>query len=372
MKYRKLGRSKESVPLIGQGCMGVGGELSADVTQDTQQIDALRLGIELGMTLIDTAEVYGSGHSEELVGRAVRGIRKKVFISTKFSPENNGYEAVLRAAEGSLRRLGTDYIDLYQVHWPNPVIPIEEAMRALHKLIRDGKVLHMGLSNFSVPEMKAARLTVQGSDIVSNQVEYNLFDRFTEQRILPYCVNESITVLAYSPLDKGRFSVGDSLLQTIAHRYGKTPSQIALSWLIRQPQVVVIPKASNPAHVRDNAAAADFELSVEDAAEIEKAFSAEPLRVPVDEISVSVQGEGNRKVYQTLEQALHNEYHFTPSPKELADDILKGEPIKPVRLVLVEAATHRYDLIEGRIRYWAWVIAYGGVRPIPALIRQSR
>ena len=324
------------------------------------------------MTFVDTAEVYGGGHSEELVGLAVRGIRDKVFISTKVSPENNDYEGVLRSAEGSLRRLGTDYVDLYQVHWPNPMIPIEETMRAMCKLIQDGKVRYLGLSNFSVPEMKVARLALHGVDVVSNEVEYNLFDRFTEQRILPYCVNESITVIAYSPLDKGRFSVGDSLLQNIAHSYGKTPSQVVLNWLIRRPQVVVIPRASNPAHVRDNAAAADFELSEEDAARIGDMFSVDPVLVPVDEISVSVQGEGNRKVYQTLEQALRNDLNFTPSPKELGDDILKGEPIKPVRLVAVGAATHRYDLVEGRIRYWAWVIAHDGARPIPALIRHSR
>ena len=352
--------------------MGVGGELSADSTRDAEQIEALRIGIDLGMTLIDTAEVYGNGHSEELVGHAVRGIRDKVFIATKFSPENNGYENVLRAAERSLRRLRTDFIDLYQVHWPNPSVPVDETMQALAKLVEAGKVRHVGLSNFSVAEMRDAKSAVPELNVAANQVEYNLFDRFIERMILPYCRAERMTVIGYSPLDKGRVAAGDQLLREIGLRYGKTPAQVVLNWLVRRPEVIVIPKATNPVHVRDNAAAADFVMSDEDARLIGEAFSAEPTLVPIKDISVSVHGEGNRKVYQTVEQALQNELNFTPSPSELAADILKGEPIKPVRVVPVIAESHRYELIEGRIRYWAWVIAHCGNMPIPALIRHSR
>jgi diketogulonate reductase-like aldo/keto reductase len=372
MKYKKLGKSQQPIPVIGQGCMGVGGELSADASRDADQVRALQTGIELGMRLIDTAEVYGNGHSEELVARAVRGIRDSVFIATKVSPENNSYDDVLRAADASLRRLQTDYIDLYQVHWPNPSIPIRDTMRAMCELVKDRRVRHVGLSNFSVSEIREARRYLDGVDIVSDQVEYNLFDRFIEKAVLPYCTDEGLTVIAYSPLDKGRFPVGDSLLQEIATEYCKTPSQIVLNWLTRQRQVVAIPKASTLAHVYENACAADFDLSEEDVRRINDIYSATPELIPVDDISVSVRGEGDRKVYQTIEQALRNELKFTPSPKELANDILKGEPIKPVRVIPADAGSHRYDLIEGRIRYWAWVIAYSGKRSIPALIRGSK
>ena len=372
MRHRTLGRSTESIPVISQGCMGVGGELSADSTRDAEQIEALRIGIDLGMTLIDTAEVYGNGHSEELVGLAVRGIRSEVFIATKFSPENSSYENVLRAAERSLRRLRTDFIDLYQVHWPNPAVPIDETMRALEKLVEAGKVRHVGLSNFSVAEMREAMLAVPALSVAANQVEYNLFDRFIERRILPYCLAERVTVIAYSPLDKGRVSPGDHLLREISLRYDKTPAQIVLNWLVRQPEVIVIPKAINPVHIRENAAAADFVMSDDDACRLGEAFSAEPILLPTMDINVSDHGEGNRKVYQTVEQALQNELNFAPSPSELAADILKGEPIKPIRVVLADAESHKYELVEGRIRYWAWVIAHGGNMLIPALIRNSR
>lgn len=370
MIVKNLGMTDTVVAAIGQGCMGIGGELALDTTRDQEQVAALRLGIDLGMTFIDTAEGYGKGHSEELIGQAIRQQRERAFIATKFSPENNGYDDVLRAAERSLARLQTDYIDLYQVHWPNPAIPIEETMRAMEQLVRDGKVRYVGLSNFSVPELKAAASAVDELAIVSNQVEYNLFDRFIEKQILPHCVANGISLVAYSPLDKGRVSTGDAVLEKIGSRYGKTAAQVTLNWLIHQPNVIVIPKATNSNHLRENATSADFSMTDEEYREIGMAFSVEPALVPVDKISVSIQGEGARKVYQTLEEALKNELHFSPSPKQLADEILKGEPIKPVRLVSAES--DRFDLIEGRIRYWAWVIAHGGVVPIPALIRKLR
>jgi len=367
MIFKNLGNSSTKIAAIGQGC---GGELSVGGTRDAEGVKAVRTGIDLGMTLIDTAEAYEEGHSEELVGKAVQGIRDKVFLATKFSPENNGYEGVLRSAEGSLRRLRTDYIDLYQIHWPNPIIPIGETMRALDKLVRDGKVRHVGVSNFSVSEMGAARSAVPELEVVSNQVEYNLFDRFVERSILPFCRSVGMSIIAYSPLDKGR--VANDILLEVGGRYGKTPAQVVLNWLTAQPGVIAIPKAGSLGHVRDNAAAADFALQPEDIERIGRAYCAQPALLPVDEISVSIHGEGNRKVYQTIEQALRNELNFAPSPSELAADILRGEEIKPVRVVRSKEPTHQYDLIEGRIRYWAWVIAYRGEQPIPALVRQSR
>lgn len=370
MILKELGRTGTSIAAIGQGCMGIGGELTTDSARDAEYVHALQMGLDLGMTFIDTAEVYGSGHSEELVGRAVKGRRAEAFIATKFSPEHNGYEDVLRAAEASLERLGSDYIDLYQVHWPNPAIPIAETVRAMEGLVRDGKVRFCGVSNFSGPEMRAAT-AVGGLAIVSNQLEYNLFDRTIEQGVLRDCVADDVTLIAYSPLDKGRVSSGDAVLERIAARHEKTPAQVVLNWLIRQPRVTVIPKARNPIHIRENAGAAGFELTGNECEEIARVFSAEPTMIPVDRITVSVHGEGARKVYQTLDEALANALRFSPSPSQLAEDILKGDPIKPVRLVRSPISPDRYDLIEGRVRYWAWTIAHGSGASIPALIRTS-
>jgi diketogulonate reductase-like aldo/keto reductase len=374
MKYKILGKTDEKIPVIGQGCMGIGGDLKYNSSEDRQQIDALKLGIELGMSLIDTAAVYGGGHSEEIVGQAVQGQRDKVFIATKFSPDNNSFEKVIQSAEDSLKRLKTGYIDLYQVHWPNPSIPIKDTMMALEILLKQGKIRFIGLSNFSVSEIQEAQAFLGDATIVSNQVEYNLFDRFVEGNILPYCEKEKLSLLAYSPLDKGHMAGNWEVLWKIADNYGKTAAQVALNWLVQQAPVVVIPKATNPKHIRENATSMDFSLSKSDQSMIDQVFKAEPEKIPTDSICVSLEGEGNRKVYQSLEQALENRFGFTPSPSDLADDFSRGETIKPVRLIRNNnpSSAYKYDLIEGRIRYWAWVIAYQKVKaPIPAYIRNK-
>jgi diketogulonate reductase-like aldo/keto reductase len=371
MKYKKLGQTKDEIPAIGQGCMGIGGEFSMDVAEDQKQIKALRLGIDLGMTFIDTAEVYGGGHSEEVVAKSIHGIRHQVFIATKFSPKNNGFDDVLKSAELSLKRLNTDYIDLYQVHWPNPTIPVEETIRAMETLLQQGKARYLGVNNFSVRELQQAQNALGGNKLVSNQVEYNLFDRFIEGNILPYCEDHKYSVIAYSPLDKGKLAPRQQRLQEIAQEYEKSVSQVILNWLICRSPVVVIPKALNVNHIRENAEASDFVLSEEHRQEIDSLFPSEPHYIDPKLISVSTTGDGNRKVYQTLEDALKNPLNFVPSPSELAEVIKQGEPVKPVRLT---PNTNRnegfeYDLIEGRIRYWAWVIAFNSQKPVPSYIR---
>lgn len=371
MKYKKLGQTKDEIPAIGQGCMGIGGEFSMDVAKDQKQIKALRLGIDLGMTFIDTAEVYGGGHSEEVVAKTIQGIRHQVFISTKFSPENNGFDDVLKSAERSLKRLSTDYIDLYQVHWPNPKIPIEETIRAMETLLQQGKVRYLGVSNFSVREMQQAQNALGNNSLVSNQVEYNLFDRFIDKNILPHCEQQGYSVIAYSPLDKGKLTAHQQRLQVIAQEYGKSISQVILNWLICRSSVVAIPKATNEKHVRENSEASDFEMVDEHYQEIDCLFPSEPHHIDPKLIRVSPRGEGNRKVYQTLEDAVNNPLNFIPSPSELAEDIKRGEPVKPVRLCpnTNPNESFKYGLVEGRIRYWAWVIAFNGEKTVPAYIR---
>lgn len=376
MNYKELGKKHTKVPAIGQGCMGIGGYLSRESLHDDNQIKALRLGIELEMTFIDTAEAYGNGHSEEIVGRAVEGIRDKVFIATKVSPEHLSYDALLRSAEGSLRRLKTDYIDLYHVHWSNPKIPISETMRAMKRLLKAGKIRYVGVSNFSLTELKEAQAAISEDEIVSIQTEYNLFDRSIENNILPYCEHEGITTIAYSPLDQGKIASGDKrieALEMIADKYSRTIAQVALNWLISHPSVIVIPKATNPEHIKENAAAADFELSDEEFKEISEIFAQECVYVPTDRIRVIKGGQGNRQVYHTLEAAIENKLGFVPSPVDLAHDIREGEVLKPVRVIRSTDKTgnYDYDLTEGRIRYWAWVIAYSGEKMIPVYIRDK-
>jgi diketogulonate reductase-like aldo/keto reductase len=326
------------------------------------------------MTFIDTAEVYGDGNSELLVGRALSGRREKVFLATKFSPENSSYKKVITSLENSLCRLKTDYIDLYQAHWPNPSIPIEETMGALAKLKGDGKVRNVGLSNFSKREFIQAQANLIDFRIVSNQVELNLVDRFAQQELLPFLQSIESTLIAYSPLDKGRNASGDPrevVLSRLSDKYGKTTSQIALSWLISQKNVMAIPSSSNPKHLEENAMAMWIELEKSDLDEIDEIFRPKLLQIPCEAIRVSLSGEGGKKVYQTRAEAINNHLDLVPSPLELAEYIKAGDSVKPVRLIpsTEQDSEFKYDLVEGRLRYWAWVLAFNGEKPVPAYVR---
>lgn len=360
---------------IGQGAMGVGGEFSKDPSLASSHLAALREGIEAGLTLIDTAEVYAGGFSEELVGVAIRNCRSKVFVASKFSPQHSSYSQVITAAEGSLSRLGTDYLDLYQVHWPNPAIAIAETMGALDKLVEDGKILRVGVSNFNGREFRAAS-SVLNARIFSNQVEYSLFDRFAEQDALVTCLEKDAILLAYSPLNKGRnvFSgKAQQVLESIALKHSATVQQVQLSWLASRPAVTPIPKSTNIQRIKQNAAAMDLQLSASDLAEIEEFCLIPTTFIQPSEISVMPTEAGGTSVYSSLSEALENKLELAPSPSELAKFLLEGDPVKPVRVIRIESNSGKqnYKLVEGRLRYWAFVIAFGDEHPIPALVNQS-
>lgn len=274
MEFKRLGRTDVMVSAIGMGTWGIGGFSTPDYKYDEMAIRALRRGIELGITLIDTAEMYGGGHSEEVVGIAIKDLREKVFIATKVWYTNLRYDDVLRSAEKSLKRLQIDTIDLYQVHWPNPHIPLSETMRAMERLVLDGKVRFIGVSNFSVKLMEEARAALSKIDIVSNQVEYSLLSREVEDDILPYCEKENITLIAYSPLGRGNIlnDPRSKILREVAKKYNKTLVQVALNWLIAKKPVVAIPKAINLSHVEENVNAAGWRLSDEDLELLSRVF----------------------------------------------------------------------------------------------------
>ena len=258
MEYRELGRTGEKVSTIGMGTWRIG--VFSSPEERSSQVQALRKGFELGMNLVDTAEMYAAGRSEEVVRDAMQGIRKDVFLATKISPDNLRHDDVIAACERSLRRLGTSYIDLYQVHWPNPRVPIQETMSAMEELVAAGKVRHIGVSNFSVEETEAARAALSKSDVISNQVEYSLTNRHVEAGVLPYCAKEKLTLIAYSPLARGNVSQRD-IPTGILEKYHVSPAQAALSWVTRREQVVAIPKAANIAHLQENASSVDVRFS---------------------------------------------------------------------------------------------------------------
>ena len=271
MKTKQLGHTECQISVIGQGTW----QLSTRGRAGERSAAGLEFGIDLGLTHIDTAEMYGKGAVEGLVRRAIEHRRSGVFLASKVLPSNASYDGTLAACERSLRRLATDYLDLYMIHWPSRY-PIGETMRAMERLVDQGKVRYIGVSNFNVHELSRAQRALSKGRIVANQVLYHLGDRGIENRLLPYCEREGITIVGYSPFGSGCFpsasSPGGRVLGSVAARHGRTPRQIALSFLIRSPRVVTIPKAATEEHLRENAAAADISLSPEDLAAIDRAF----------------------------------------------------------------------------------------------------
>lgn len=247
-----------------------------DSSEDERAVRALMLGLGLGMTLIDTAEMYGAGHSEEVVSTVVKKWSKPLFLASKVSPSNFAYDDVLRSAKKSLERLKVKQMDLYQLHWPNSSIPIDETMRAMEKLVKDGMTRHIGVSNFSVSQMREAQSSLSREKIVSNQVEYSLVDRSIEREVLPYCKKEGITVIAYSPLGQGRIPGGHggpfAVLDEIASAHHASRSQVALNWVLRDDAVVTIPKAIDGRHVKENAGVLDLKPGKGDLERLDSAF----------------------------------------------------------------------------------------------------
>jgi diketogulonate reductase-like aldo/keto reductase len=277
VEFKTLGNTPVKIPMIGLGTWGIGGLSSSNSERDEIGVKALRLGLELGMRFIDTAEMYGRGHSEEVVAEAVKGQRESVFLATKVSAENLSYDNVLRSCEASLRRLRTSYIDLYQIHWPNSRIPISETMKAMEKLEENGKIRHVGVSNFSVRQFTEAQNALSKTDVVSNQVDYSLTERSIETDLLPFAERQRITIIAYSPLARGQISEqahGDrwQVLDQIARINQKTRSQVALNWLLIKPSVVVIPKASNLQHVQENSGSVGWRITKEQEKKLNDAF----------------------------------------------------------------------------------------------------
>ncbi len=255
MELQQLGNTGVMVPEIGLGTWKYRGG-----------VEPLRRGIELGATLIDTAEIY---RTEDVVGQAIQGQRENIFIATKVSGDHLHADAVLRAAEGSLRLLGTDVIDLYQLHWPNARVPIKETMQAMETLVDRGQVRYIGVSNFSLRELRAAQEAMTKYPIVSNQVLYNLNRREIERDLLPYCQQHQITILAYTPLDDGRLatrsrfrrSQGERVLEQVATETQKTLAQVALNWCTAHPKVIAIPKSNGVERTVENCQASGWRLS---------------------------------------------------------------------------------------------------------------
>ncbi len=265
MKFLRL-PGGDKVPVLGLGTWGMGEAR----TSGPDMVTALRLGLDLGMTLIDTAEMYGEGGAEEVVGKAIAGRRDGVFLVSKVYPHNATRQGAVAACERSLKRLGTDRLDLYLLHWRGDV-PLAETLEAFQMLRRAGKIRHYGVSNFGIADMAELWSLPGGADTAANQVLYNLTRRGIEWDLLPWCRERRLPVMAYSPIEQGRI-LRKRALGELARRRGVAPAQMALAWLLTREPVIVIPKAGRPEHVRENRAALDLVLAPDELAELDRAF----------------------------------------------------------------------------------------------------
>src|SRR5438477_877259 len=277
----------ERVPALGQGTWRMGENKNAR----DDEVAALRSGIDLGMTLIDTAEMYGDGEAEKVVADAIDGQRDRVFVVTKAYPHNASRTEMPKACNRSLKRLRIEVIDLYLLHWPGD-IPLAETIEAFEQLRSAGKIRRWGVSNFDLDDMKELFAIENGNQCATNQILYNLQHRQIEFDLLPWCEKNKIPIMAYSPVGHGRGLVENATLKKIAKRHnatcraeasreGWTPAQIALAWVLRQPNVIAIPKASNEKHVRENAGSVEVKLTNEDLAELDDTFPPPKSKRPL-------------------------------------------------------------------------------------------
>ena len=255
-----------TVPALGIGTWKTG----EDPRRRADELKAIGKAIDLGMTLIDTAEMYGEGASEELIGEAIRGRRDQVFLVSKVYPHNAGRSSTAEACNRSLKRLGVDSIDLYLLHWRGS-IPLGETFDAFARLQQQGKIRAFGVSNFDTPDMEEAFAIPSGRGMATNQILYNLTRRSVEFDLLPWCRQHGIPIMAYSPVEQGRLLRQRKLAEIAAHR-SATPAQVAIAWLLAQPGVIVIPKASDPSHVEENRGAVEIELTKGELSALESEF----------------------------------------------------------------------------------------------------
>jgi diketogulonate reductase-like aldo/keto reductase len=265
----------EKIPVLGLGTWRIGGGETADYSRDKIETKTLQKGIELGYTHIDTAEYYGNGHCEEIVGRAIASFdRRELFLTTKVWHNHLKYDKLIESMKSSLKRLEQDYVDLYLVHWPNENVPIEETMKAMEHCVAEGYTRFIGVSNFSTKLLEEAQAALKDNKLVANQVKYSLVEQAPKTEQIPFCVEHDIMLIAYTPLARGVLTrESNPVLDEMAEKYSRTHAQISLNWLISQENVITIPKASRLEHLKDNLGTVGWKLDRGDADILAKAFT---------------------------------------------------------------------------------------------------
>jgi diketogulonate reductase-like aldo/keto reductase len=361
----------ESLPPIGLGTMGYGGFFSRDNTEQQKYLNLISVAYELGLKVIDTAEVYGAGLAEEIIGKLPPSINQDLFLMTKFSAENSEPKKIEESLHASLRRLNREYVDVYQPHWPSADINTEVVANALSKLVEQGKVRYIGLSNFSTNEYKKANLILGHKKVDFIQTEYGPLERTIESELLPEVIKNHSILVGYSPFRNGNIfdekNKNHQELIDIAEKYAATISQIVLAWILRSGSVISIPKASSEKRIVENFNALNLTLSALDQEKLSKIFEMEMEMIDMGLIDIG--SDGDRKIYLSLQEAMQNPHNLVPGPMDIANEIKanNGRLAKPIK-IKKNKESDRYTLVEGRVKFWGWMILYGIKSKVPAII----
>jgi len=359
---------------MGIGAMGFGGYFTKDLKNNSQQVRLIEEACDLGVNVIDTAEVYGQGASEETIGKTSQSVRNNLFIMSKFSPENSKPSDIFKSIDASLKRIKRDYLDVYQPHWPQPGVRVEETLEILEKLKSLGKIRFSGLSNFTSQQINSIALEKYNSlrflQCERNPVEHNLADD-----LIPIANSLDGVIIAYSPFREGQIfkSIKFAEFESFAMSLGFTPSQLILAWGMANGKTIVIPKVSSLKHLRENVESMQISLSNSDIDYISDLFKPQIIQIlPKDIIpDISVK-EDQRLIYKSLEEAKNNIYNLSPGPMEILREIQENQGLLHKAIKVKEINKDgRYVLLDGRLRFWAWVILNGWHKPIDSIIINS-
>ena len=362
-----LGKSNIDVYPIGQGTLFArtfDGQKSEELVK--KKIDVLDFGLELGMNFIDTGEDYEDGLSEKLISSIPKTKRQKFVIGSKFKPSNNSYKKIMISIEESLKRLNTDYIDVYQIQWPNPNIRLEESFEAFSRLIEAGKIRYFGVGNFSIKLLKEAVKLDTEKKLSTLQTEYDLFNRSIEEEILKFNEVNSISTVAYMSFGKNSYSKNElKILSTISKKYQKSIRSIVLNWIISHQNLILLTSSMSKEHTLENYNSQKFKLSIDDVNLINKNFIRKIKKIKPSEIEVLEYDESDTAhlIYTNLEDALKNIHEIRPNVEEIAEEIkFNGGLLRPIELRKNKDENYskkKYLLVRGRMRFWAWIYVYG-------------
>ncbi len=365
MKYTNLGNHSDLISKIGCGSL-----FKNYTTKDNINIEKIiHKACELGINFIDTAPVYGSGKIEKIIGTSILKKRDKFFIATKNLPSKNKYHEIISSANSSLKRLKIDNIDLFQIHWPNHNISIEETCEALNKLIKDGKIKYAGVCNSTLKDLKKYN-HILDDKLVSIQNEFNLLERNEYEKLKKFLDNKKITMIGYSPLLNGKLCNGlyqKKILDELEKKYNRNKTEIILNWICSQSKnIVTIPSTLKIQNLISNAESQNFYLSTIDKDIISKKCKTIKKNISPKEIYVD---KSSSSIYYSLADAKKNLLNLNPSPKDLAKEIREKSILKPIKVKLLNKKGKKiYVLNDGILRYWSWLIAYGKEKKIPSLI----